>query len=363
MVVSFKNYTELRQTVASWQEEAERLHLLLNVTHILPWEADFPSSTFTYVGEQAAYLLGYPTEDWYQSDFWTAHLHPDDRGRAMAKCLEYSNGRDNYEMECRMIAKDGRVVWLHNLVTLIRENGSPKTVRGFSIDITKSKQNENALRDLSGRLINAQEEERRRVARELHDDLNQRMALLSIELEQLARIEKPSDLGRRLKSVQDHAREISADIHRLSYKLHPSKLDHLGLAAAVKSLCQEFCAMGRLVVEFQQSEFPEDLPSDVTLCVFRIAQEALRNCAKHSGAGSARVTLETTSEGIRLSVSDDGWGFDMDSEAMKKGLGFTSMRERVRIVGGQMEVRSKPMNGTVIEVSVPVVLERETVSV
>ena len=118
--------------------------------------------------------------------------------------------------------------------------------------------------------------------------------------------------------------------------------------------------MGNLVVEFQQSEFPENLPSDVTLCGFRIAQEALRNCAKHSGAGSARVTLETTSEGIRLSVSDDGCGFDMDSEAMKKGLGFTSMRERARIVGGQMEIHSKPMHGTVVEVSVPVVLELAT---
>jgi PAS domain S-box-containing protein len=363
MAAAFEHYTQLRQTVAARQEEAERLHLLLKVTHILPWEADFPSSKFTYVGEEAADLLGYPAEDWYQSDFWSAHLHPDDRGRAMAKCLALSNGRDNYELECRMIAKDGRVVWLQNLLTVIRENGSPKTILGFSIDITKSKQNENALRDLTGRLINAQEEERRRVARELHDDLNQRMALLSIELEQLAQVEKPSDLGRRLKSVQNHAREISVDIHRLSYKLHPSKLDHLGLAAAVKSLCHEFCAMGNLVVEFQQSEFPETLPNDVTLCVFRIAQEALRNCAKHSGARSARVRLETTSEGIRLSVSDDGCGFNMDSEAKKKGLGFTSMRERVRIVGGQMEVHSKPMHGTIIEVSVPLVLDLETANI
>jgi PAS domain S-box-containing protein len=363
MLERFENQVESIQTVAALRKETERFQLLLNVTHIFPWEANFPISAFTYVGEQAADILGYPTEDWYQADFWPTHLHQDDRRRAIAKTLEYSNLRDNFELECRMIANDGRVVWLHNLVTVIRENGRPKAIRGFSIDITKSKQNENELRDLSGRLINAQEEERRRVARELHDDLNQRMALLSIELEQLGSIKKPFDMERRLKSVQSHAKEISADIHRLSYKLHPSKLDYLGLAPAVKSLCQEFCALGNLEVEFQQSDVPDNLPKDVTLCIFRIVQEALRNCAKHSGAELVNVKLDTSLDEIRLTVSDDGIGFDMESEAMKKGLGFTSMRERLRIVGGKIEVRSKLRQGTLIEVSVPIVPELETVNV
>lgn len=360
VLVIHEDITENRETRAARQKEAERLQQLLQVTHILPWEADFPSFLFTYVGEQAINMLGYPIDDWYQSDFWPDHLHPDDREEAMSKCIEYSKTCDNYELEYRMVGRDNRVVWLHNLVTVIRENGSPKTMRGFSIDITNSKQSEYTLRSLSGRLINAQEEERRRVARELHDDLNQRMALLSIELEQLARITKPFDLGRSLKSVQNQAREISADIHRLSYQLHPSKLDHLGLAAAVGSLCRELSEKGDLEVELQQSSLPAKLPSDVTLCVFRIAQEALRNCAKHSGARTARVTLGNSGEEIRLSVSDDGCGFDMESEAMKRGLGFTSMRERLRIVGGAMEVQSRPGHGTVIEVSVPLEREVET---
>jgi PAS domain S-box-containing protein len=363
MAANIRHHRNSTQSVATLQKEADRLKLLLNVTNILPWEADFPSSTFTYVGERAVDLLGYPTDDWYRSDFWSSHLHPEDRTRTMAKYLEYSNALDNYELEYRMIAKDGRAVWLNNVITVGREHGSPKTIRGFSIDITKSKQNEKALRDLSGRLINAQEEERRRVARELHDDLNQRMALLSIELGQLAEIKEPADLGRRLKSVQNQAREISADIHRLSYKLHPSKLDYLGLAPAVKSLCHEFCALGTLEVEFHQSNFPESLPNDVTLCLFRICQEALRNCARHSGALSARVMLGRTNDEICLSVADDGCGFDMESAAMKKGLGFTSMRERLRIVGGRMEVRSQHMHGTVIQVSIPLVHEPDTVTV
>ena len=354
MTPSFANHIEGSPTLVALQKEADRLQLLLNVTHILPWEASHSISTFTYVGEKAADILGYPAEDWYQPDFWAAHLHPEDRSRAMAKCQEFSNARENYELECRMIARDGRVVWLHNLISVTRENGSPRAIRGFSIDITESKENETALRNLTGRLINAQEEERRRVARELHDDLNQRMALLSIALGQLTRITEPADLGRRLKSVQNQAREISADIHRLSYKLHPSKLDYLGLAPAVRSLCQEITALGDLEVEFQLGDLPEFLPKDVTLCVFRIAQEALRNCAKHSGANAAQVTLEASKDEIRLKVSDRGSGFDIKSDAMKKGLGFTSMRERLRIVGGRMDVRSQLMHGTVIEVSVPV---------
>src|SRR5205814_7146027 len=138
----------------------------------------------------------------------------------------------------------------------------PKTIRSFSIDVTESKAKEAALRDLSGRLINAQEEERSRVARELHDDLNQRMALLSMDLEQLGRIEKPFDLQRQLESLQTQAKEIAADIHRISYRLHPSQLDNLGLAAAVRRLCQELSAKGQLKVELQQKGFPADLPRD-----------------------------------------------------------------------------------------------------
>lgn len=363
VLVTHEDVTESRQTGEARQKEAEHLQLLLNVTHVLPWEADLSASRFTYVGEQAANMLGYATEEWYEPDFWSAHLHPDDREPARARCIEYSNARDNYDLEYRMISKDGSVVWLHNLVSVIRENGRPKTIRGFSIDITESKLNEAALRDLSGRLINAQEEERRRVARELHDDLNQRMALLSMDLEQLGQIEESFDLHRQLKSLQIQAKEIAADIHRISYELHPSKLDHLGLGAAVSSLCQELSAKGRLKVELQQSGSPANLPGDVTLCVFRIAQEALRNCTRHSGAGTARVMLQTTSEEVRLSVSDDGHGFEMDSEAMKRGLGFISMRERVRIVGGEMQVHSQPMHGTVIELFIPLPREVEVVPV
>jgi len=213
---------------------------------------------------------------------------------------------------------------------------------------------ETVPRDISIRLINAQEEERSRIARELHDDVSQKMALLSLELEQLRQlIVGPHDLRKHFRNVQDRVLEISTDIHRLSHKLHPSKLDHLGLAAAVKGLCRDFDAAGRLKVEFHQEGDLAKLQKDVKLCMFRVAQEALRNCVRHSEAGSACIVLVRTGNELRLSISDDGKGFDMRSGAIRRGLGFTSMRERVRIIGGCIAIRSKPGHGTFIEASVP----------
>ncbi len=153
------------QTASARKKEAERLWQLLNATHVFLWESDFSTRAFSFVSEQAVNVLGYPLEDWYKPDFWPAHLHREDRTRTLAEWIEYSNTRDNYELEFRMIAKDSRVVWLHTLATVIREDGEPKTILGFSIDITEGKQFEAVLKDLSSRLINAQEEERRRVAR------------------------------------------------------------------------------------------------------------------------------------------------------------------------------------------------------
>ena len=356
-VSGFRILITIADTISSHEalrRTEERLRVLLEKTHILPWEADFPTARFTSVGAQAVSMLGYPIEDWYQPDFWPVHLHPDDRERATRESDKLSKTCDNYELEYRMIAKDHREVWFHSLVSVIREKGKPKTVRGFSIDVTASRQTEAELRDLSGRLIAAQEEERSRVARELHDGLNQRMALLSIELEQLQPgIEKPRAMKRRLHKLRDQVQEISADIHRLSYKLHPSKLDHLGLSAAINSLCKELTDSGKLKVDLQHKCLRSDLPKDVTLCVFRIAQEALRNCSRHSGAHSAQVFLEQTRNAIRLSVSDNGRGFDPDSDQVKKGLGFISMKERLRLVDGELQIYSEPSRGTRIEVRVP----------
>jgi signal transduction histidine kinase len=218
-------------------------------------------------------------------------------------------------------------------------------------------------KELGGRLIAAQEEERKRIARELHDDLNQRMAVLSMDLEQLGqKFRKQANVFERFQKLQAQALEISTDIHRLAYKLHPSKLDHLGLAPAIKSLCNEISQGGSLKVDFHHSGLPAVISKDVKLCLFRVTQELLRNCAKHSQARSAEVVIRKTAEAICLSVSDDGCGFDTRSGAMEKGLGFISVRERLRALGGEVHVFSQPQVGTRVQVWLPLSCELDSIS-
>lgn len=329
------------------------LSVLLDTAKIIVWRADAKSSRFTYVSKQAKKMLGYPTSHWYEPDFLTLHLHPEDQCRVLHCFGNHAEFGDCYDLTFRMLAKDGRVVWLRNLVTIERNGDDPNNVYGFMIDVTDRRRAEEAWLDLSRRLITTQEYECGRIARELHDDFNQRMALLSIELEQLGKgIPEVGD-QELCEKLKRQVQEISADIHRLSYRLHPSKLDHLGLSAAVKSLCEELSHSAKLKIAYQSVGFPSTLPKDLELCLFRIVQESLRNCIKHSGAKSIQVVLARTRNDVRLSISDNGNGFDKKAETMRKGLGFLSMRERLNLVNGEMHVYSQPRRGTRIEVLVP----------
>ena len=266
---------------------------------------------------------------------------------------------------------DGKVTEFHNEYSCHSLSGRswfvvhaarldlPGTAGAFRIlvnssDITHARQTEETLRDLGGRLITAQEEERSRVARELHDDLNQRMALLSVELEQLSQRMPASQSNLRLSvnNLWERAQEISTEIHRVAYQLHPSKLDHLGLVAAVKSHCLELAAHHEIKIAFKEKGCSGFIPKDVTLCLFRIVQESFRNVIKHSGAREVSVVLEGTADVIHLSVSDNGRGFDLEALESKRGLGLISMRERLRLVGGAILIRSTS-RGTTIEASVP----------
>jgi PAS domain S-box-containing protein len=335
------------------RKSEQRLRQLLETTKIVAWEADAETWQFSYVSTQARELLGYPIIAWYEPNFLVSNIHPDDLDEVRRTYRENARKAESFEVTFRMLARDGRVVWIHNLVSATQNGDKAGGVHGFMIDVTEQRHMQDVLRDLGSRLIAAQEEERSRIARELHDDLNQRMALLSIELEQLELDRNtPRGLRKEVQRLQQNVEEIAADIHRLSYRLHPSKLDHLGLAPALESLCREVSG-DKLTVHYQLNGFPADLPPDVTLCLFRIAQEALRNCVKHSGAEVALVTLEKLDAEVRLSVVDDGCGFDTAFGATQPGLGFTSMRERLRLVDGVIGISSQPMQGTTIEVSVP----------
>ena len=327
---------------------------LLEAAGIVVWEADTENFQFTYVSEEAVKLVGYDTEQWYLPDFFASHIHPDDLELVFALRGNHYQPDQHYYFELRMLAKDQRIVWIRILAEVVDGPNKHSRMRGLMIDITDRKRSEETLRELGGRLISVQEEERRRLARELHDDVNQRMAMLSIQLVQLQQdLPKSRDFSHRVQNLQEQVQEISKDINRLSYRLHPSKLDHLGLGPAVESLCAELKESGKLQIRFQQARVPAKLPQNVTLCVFRIAQEALCNCIKHSGAQAVEVLLQKTTNEIHLSVSDNGCGFDLESELASKGLGLISMRERLRLVDGRIQIHTRPLRGTRVEVSVP----------
>jgi PAS domain S-box-containing protein len=209
------------------------------------------------------------------------------------------------------------------------------------------------LQLLTGRLLEAQEAERRRVARELHDDVNQSLALLTLEVDALARScgEAPARAAEQAGQVAARLRELSSSVHDLSHRLHPSKLEHLGLVAAVGALCRELRQGHGLEVAFTPAPEPGDFPADVALCLYRIVQEALRNVIRHSGSRRAAVELTAADGAVCLRVSDDGSGFN--PQAVADGLGLVSMRERLNLVGGLLTIESHPSGGTRIVARIP----------
>lgn len=215
---------------------------------------------------------------------------------------------------------------------------------------------EAVLRDLSGRLITAREEERARISRELHDDLSQKMARLLIRLERwrLGMGEVSAKSRAQLDTIIDMTSEVSASLRDLSHLLHPATLATLGLVPSIAGLCRKFSEQHNVKVQFDSRDISKDTPPDLSLCLFRVVQECLRNIVKHSGAQEARVALMRKDDQIELYVEDSGCGFDMESLQRIGSLGLISIRERARLVGGQVSIESGPGRGTRICLRAPV---------
>ena len=211
------------------------------------------------------------------------------------------------------------------------------------------------IRDLAGRLLTAEEDERRRIARELHDGVNQDLASLSISLSALedGLPEGTSD-DKRQEVTRLHARavELAEAIRHLSHELHPGILQYTGLAAALRSHCREFDQSHEVTVTYQSDDHLGHVPSDVALCLYRVTQEALKNAAMHAKAGQVWVTVAREGTDLVLTIRDDGSGFDL-AEAKGRGLGLISLEERVRHVGGRLAIDTEPQQGTKIRVVVP----------
>jgi PAS domain S-box-containing protein len=247
--------------------------------------------------------------------------------------------------------REGGTTWVRwEVRPWLNLDGLPGGIFIFTEDITRRKQMEEALSDMSRKLIESQEQERARIGRELHDDINQRLAMLAMELDQLQG--NPSEVQSRVQRLREQTMEISSDVQALSHELHSAKLEYLGVLGGIKSWCKEFAARQRMEIDFKD-DVSSVLPFEVGLCLFRVLQEALHNSVKHSGVKRIEVQLAEHSNAVDLTVSDLGIGFDIERAKRHRGLGLTSMQERVRLVNGTIEIRSKPMGGTTIRVRVP----------
>ncbi|MHC4939411.1 MAG: sensor histidine kinase [Planctomycetota bacterium] len=208
------------------------------------------------------------------------------------------------------------------------------------------------LRDLSQRVMESQEEERRRIASELHDGLGQELALLAVEADMLAQSQRePEEFAETLRGISEHAQSIASQVHAISHALHPAPLEQLGVITATRSLCDELARVHGVEIEVTADETRASVPRDVALCLYRIAQEALGNAIRHGQTKRASVRIAVADDAIGLVVADEGIGFDESTK--RSGLGLVGMRERVRHLGGRFGLTSQPNEGTRIEVELP----------
>jgi PAS domain S-box-containing protein len=332
-------------------ESQQRLALATQAANLGIWIRDLVRNEIWATEEWRA-LLGFSRSERIDLVGFLQKLHPEDREAVSQTFSKALGGEGDYEMEYRVALPDGQVRWIASRGRAeFNGSGSPILIRGASLDITLRKQAEDAAHNLSGRLINAQEVERMRLARDLHDDLSQSLALLSVELEMFG--QSSAEKG-QMQKFSAQVKSLSSEVHRLSHDLHPSKLDQLGLVAAVRGFCKEFSAAHQLVIEFADRSVPKAVPEDTALCLYRILQEALNNIVKHSEGTAARVELIMEDKELRLSIADDGLGFDPDTKPVNGSLGLVSMAERARFVHGALSVKSHPGKGTRVEVRVPI---------
>jgi PAS domain S-box-containing protein len=274
---------------------------------------------------------------------------------------------DTYRMEKRYMRKDGTRIWGRVNVTMLRGTERQPIVVATVEDITAAKKataelNElnSELRQLTARLIQSQEVERQRIARELHDDISQRLALLMMDIDAWQGeipFQQTSDHS-TLRRVMAQLDELSTDVHNLSHRLHSTKLQHLGLPAALQELCQQFSTRHNIPITLDADSVPRFLPELISLCFYRVAQEALKNAVKHSGSPRINVRVTCEEQILHMQIQDFGTGFDAASPG--SGLGLMTMQERLRMIGGTLRIDSVPERGT--EVVAEVQIERASMA-
>jgi PAS domain S-box-containing protein len=286
---------------------------------------------------------------------WTEAVHQDDVARLAQALLDAGEQRTGFHIELRLRGHDGAYRWWAFVgAPRYGPAGTVDAYVGTCSDATARRHAQQDLRELGGRLLAAQEAQRGRIARELHDDIGQQVALLASRLNAAARTprQSPERLRKGIDEALSSLSELATSIHNLSYELYPAKLRLLGLEQTLHALCRDIAAAARIVVTYTQDGAAPDIPENIALCVFRVGQEALQNAIKHSGARHIDVHLAVTGEHITLRATDRGSGFD-PLASNGSTLGLVTMRERVELSGGQLRVETAPGQGTTIEAVIP----------
>lgn len=297
-----------------------------------------------------ARLLGY-SEDEMRRMKCAEFSHPEDEEAEMVLFKELREGqRPSYQVDKRFKHRMGRWVWARVSVSLLKTEGETPLVVGFIEDIQDRREAEEQLRQakieleqLAGRLLTAQEQERRRISRELHDDIGQRMSLATNDIariEQDLRGEHKIMLARQASALRNQLSDLASSIHDLCSNLHSTKLEHLGLRAALNELCSDVKERSGLSLLVEVDDDANNLQEDVALCLYRVVQEALNNVTKHSQSPGAEIMAKREGDFIRLKVQDYGRGFDPASLQHSSGIGLASMRERLRMIHGNLVIRS-----------------------
>ena len=350
-VVTHWEITERKLNEIALRESEDRFRRLSDALPVSVWMSDADGECI-YLNKQWLQVTGRQVSE-QLGDGWLESIHPDDRPTMLDLYLRAFHVRESFRQEFRLRCHDGTFRWM--LASGTPRYGSDGAFHGFvggSFDITEQKQAEQLLRDLSHRLMRAQDDERRRIARELHDHLSQQLALLAVDLQQLAIRKMPArDMEAALQESWRRTTEIASDVHGISHRLHPSKMEALGLVATAQGHCRDISRQS-LPVHFSHADVPAGIPADSALSVFRILEEALSNVLRHSGATEARVALLGTGTHIVLRVADNGRGF-IETGRKPSGIGLVSMRERLQLLEGTLSLTSVPAKGTVLEARIP----------
>jgi PAS domain S-box-containing protein len=346
--------TDARRIDATVRESEERFRIMADGAPMMLWMSG-PDKTCNYVNRGFLEFTGRSMEA-ELGDGWTDGLHPQDLERSVDTYVNAFDRREPFSMEYRLRRHDGEYRWvLVHGAPRVAPDGSFAGYIGSAIDVTRHKLAEEALSSLNHRLLQALEDERRSIARELHDDFAQRMTLMAIELDALGQaLGNRVELRDRVHALYGRAVALGSDLQTVSHHLHSSKLEYVGLPVAAAGFCRELSVQHGVTVDFEHEEVPADLPKPIALGVFRVLQEGLTNAVKHANVRHFTVALHGGPGAIHLEVVDDGIGFDLEAAIRRRGLGLLSMQERVNLIKGKMSIETQPGHGTTVRVHVPI---------